>query len=108
MTQTSRITADDLAEDILARQGSRLHADDGQDMQCIVAQCTAKQASYLYSLIERDYGRDVFGREHGHRVAVASGWTLQEHLYGSAALVAYKPLDWHPLDYQEYTYRPPS
>ncbi len=122
MTQTSRITADELAQDILVRQGHAFMNEYSTDV-LVQAHLTEKQSAYLLRLARQDglhvsttrpWSRPLAGSDLPRRQTPRASeviesdnghWSLHA---GNRLLSAHLPSDWHPLDYQEYTYRPPS
>ena len=82
--QSTTMTADRLATDILARQGHDTHTASVSWRQ---AQLTAKQAAWLYDLCHRE-NLTIPGR-HGHREASNGLWFLTVLPNGSGVLRTY-------------------
>lgn len=81
-TEMPKITADELARDILSRQGVK--ADRGPS---IGARCSARQTAYLFSLIAPERIGHVGGSPDGPRVGHGDGWTISEQKFGCGMLV---------------------
>ncbi len=79
-----RLTADELAESILERQGQDVITDSVGWRE---AHLTAKQTIYLLDLARRE--GMMMPISHGHREAAGNLWSLQEQRGGSGILKRY-------------------
>lgn len=85
--EMAQMTADQLATDILARQG---HDIDAGDSHWREAYLTAKQTKFLFDLCDRA-GYTAPVRNYGKRYAGAPLWSLSEMVGGSSKLRTYSP-----------------
>lgn len=76
-----QLTADELARDIIERQG--VPAATGPT---IGAECSARQTAYLFSLIAPERIGRVGGTPWGPRVGHGTGWSITEGQWGRGLL----------------------